>query len=901
MPESKAARTTTDLVRLLTRSGILTAQQLDQVAQLAEQAPSARKLARRLIAKNLLTRWQASQLLAGWYKLQLGKYRLCEQIERSETGRVFRAEHIQLDRQVAIKTLSRRFTRDAQIVQQFLDEARAVSQLDHGNILHVFDIDQEEDLYFLIMEYIEGDDLQRLVMDQGPLAHDMVIEILRQAASGLAYLHELGVIHRDLCPANVMLDEHGQVKLIGLGFGMLASACHPPADQHPVKTNPWLAPELLADNGLADPRTDIYGLGCIARWLLTGPILDTDHAEPDAGSSRPMSVPRGEIPLPSDLPADFVAVLDKMCARNPDDRFQTAGEVLSALAPLADDPENAIICPSLDTGTEPVTTPAMSRPGFPGPNSGVSEADAPPEIDTTTDQPSTATRPANSGPLPGEETFQTVAAAGEETILPFARRHWQAIVVVTVLSIVLLVGSAFAIFWRPSPPPPGNERPGRAPENKRTTPVIQPSRTDDRQKPPTVGSSMPTAGAVGPNKHGPRMAVGRISPKGGTQTKNKKKTPGTGVPAKPSPRRAAPPTTTKPPASRPPEPKEDPFGDLPTAIQLPLPGDTDKHVLQIGPANLSPGTPCTLSLLGTSEADASQGYFRITKRGTGEHPDWTVVLQDADSATAVAIAEIPWAAHEFTIRWAAAAERTARAANLMNCVLRFQSGRFQHDVCLRTPAYIPPLLVNLKKTTTKSESKIIAPPDLERIRVEIRSLEPPLPQDFALEPDHAVPIPRKVEEMIRITMQGDASALQLRLAPNARLVPGGNGVFGLKCTAYLQLNPAMPAQLMTPKALMNAKHFVVGNQLLRNADAQRIRQAIARLKRQDPSRKKQMNVLKRAEAELERAAQLTGRFETLQKLRTDLADGAAIHFRVFFMVDDRAVDLLRSDVPPNGQ
>jgi len=900
MPESKAARTTTDLVRLLTRSGILTAQQLDQVAQLAEQTFSARKLARRLIGKNLLTRWQASQLLAGWYKLQLGKYRLCEQIERSETGRVFRAEHIQLDRQVAIKTLSRRFTRDARIVQQFLDEARAVSQLDHGNILHVFDIDQEEDLYFLIMEYIEGDDLQHLVMDQGPLAHDMVIEILRQAASGLAYLHELGMIHRDLCPANVMLDEHGQVKLIGLGFGMLASACRPPTDQHPAKTNPWLAPELLADNAVPDARTDIYGLGCIARWLLTGPILDTDHAEPDAGSSRPMSVPRGEIPLPSDLPADFVAVLDKMCARNPDDRFQTACEVLNALAPLADAPENTSIYPSLDTETEPAPTPARSCPEFPGPNKDASNAGAPPETDPSTDQSSTtATRPENSAPVPSEGSSQTVPVADDETIRPFARRHFQAIVAVAVLAIVILVGAVFAIFWPPSPPSPGPERPRRAPENQRKTPVIQPSKTDDRQKPPTVGSSMPTAGAVGPNKHSSQPAVGPIPPKGGTPTQ--KKTPGTGVPAKPSPHRAAPPTTTKSTTHHPPEPKEDPFSNLPTAVQLPLPGDTDKHVLPIGPANISPGTPCTLSLLGTSEADTTQGYFRITKRGTGQHADWTVILQDPDSANAMAIAEIRWAAHEFTIRWAAAAARTARAANLMNCVLRFQSGRFQHDVCLRTPAYIPPLLVNLKKTTTKSESKIIAPPDLERIRVEIMSLERPLPQDFALEPDHAVPIPRKPEETIRIAMQGDASALRLRLAPCARLVPSGNGVFGLKCTAYLQLNPAVPAELMTPKALLNAQNFVVGNQLLRNAEAQRIRQAIARLKRQDPNRKKQMNVLKRAEVELERAAQLTRRFETLQKLRTDLADGAAIHFRVFFMVDDRAVDLLRSDVPPNGQ
>ena len=157
-------------------------------------------LARRLAAKGLLTRWQVSQLLRGRETLRFGNYKLCEEIGRGPYGRVFLAEHIQLHRAVTIKILTRRLTRDKTVLDRFLEEAGRAARLSHPNVAHVLDIDSARDRYYMVMEYVPGEDLERLIQRNGRLSPAAVSDYLLQAARGIHSAHQAGVVHGDLSP-----------------------------------------------------------------------------------------------------------------------------------------------------------------------------------------------------------------------------------------------------------------------------------------------------------------------------------------------------------------------------------------------------------------------------------------------------------------------------------------------------------------------------------------------------------------------------------------------------------------------------------------------------------------------------------------------------------------------------
>ena len=318
MPELSEVANTDQYIELLVKSELLQEGQLREARKLAEESPSCKMLARRLIAKGLLTRWQASQLLIGWHRLRIGKYTLSDQIGRGELGRVFLAEHRQMGRQVAIKTLSRRFTRKPEAVDRFLAEARDVAALDHRNILHVYDIDQDGDQFFLVTEYVDGKDLQRLVEDRGALPAEMAIDYIRQAATALGYAHDLGMVHRGVRPANLMVDHSGTLKVLGLGVGLLAErrrtdATH--SDGGLPNDASFRAPEQIDDAGTVDQRSDLYSLGCVLYFLLTGKSPGESSSHSDNSTDREATAPIDS--LREDVPADVISVCSKLMAVDP--------------------------------------------------------------------------------------------------------------------------------------------------------------------------------------------------------------------------------------------------------------------------------------------------------------------------------------------------------------------------------------------------------------------------------------------------------------------------------------------------------------------------------------------------------------------------------------------------------
>ena len=253
-------------------------------------------------------------------------YEFVRELGRGGMGVVYLARNRLLDRLEAVKVLARPWSED-----RFRQEVRASARLRHPNVVTVYSALVSEGCLAFAMEYVEGENLGRLVRTGGPLPPRLACAYAHQAALGLQHAHERGTTHRDVKPQNMMLcraDERDTVKILDFGLAKLAAA--EPDDSvtiagELVGTPGYAAPEQLRDAGTADVRSDVYGLGVSLWFLLTGNQPSKDN-------------PLGDAPGPADRsgwPDGLVEVLARMTAWNPADRYQTPAEVAVALEPFA--------------------------------------------------------------------------------------------------------------------------------------------------------------------------------------------------------------------------------------------------------------------------------------------------------------------------------------------------------------------------------------------------------------------------------------------------------------------------------------------------------------------------------------------------------------------------------------
>jgi serine/threonine-protein kinase len=329
-----------DLVR---RSRLVEPDQLDRLlTQLRQQdaektASDLDWLCERLLESRLLTRWQCENLRKGRYKgFFLKKYKLLDQIGAGGMSTVYLAEHLLMRRQVAIKVLPKQRLKDSSYLARFHLEAQAAAQLDHPNIVRAYDVDNEGETHFFVMEYVEGQDLQALVKSRGPLEYHVAAEYIRQAAAGLAHAHGAGLIHRDIKPANLLVDRSNVVKVLDLGLARFSEDDHASLtlkyDENVLGTADYLAPEQARDSHNIDARADIYSLGCSLYYLLTGHPPFTEGTLPQRLMQHQTSPPPSVYKDRPDAPEDLVAISMKMMAKKPADRQQSAAAVAEDLA-----------------------------------------------------------------------------------------------------------------------------------------------------------------------------------------------------------------------------------------------------------------------------------------------------------------------------------------------------------------------------------------------------------------------------------------------------------------------------------------------------------------------------------------------------------------------------------------
>jgi serine/threonine protein kinase len=293
----------------------------------------------------------------------LGKYRLLEPLGRGGMAQVYKAYHPQLDRYVAIKILRSDLVEEVEFLARFRREARAVAALRHPNIVQIYDFDAQDDLYYMVMELLEGDTLKaylngiRVRGEYLPLAE--TIRIFTDVLNGLSYAHSEGIIHRDLKPANIMLTKRGQAVLTDFGIAQIIGGTQYTVSGALMGTLSYMAPEQGMD-GHCDARSDIYSLGVAYYETLTGTVpfdADTPLAILMKHINDPLPMPRKYNP---DIPESFERVALKALEKNADDRFQSAETMSEALMNAAN--EAGIQIPTTIT----LPLPSANSPSHPG-------------------------------------------------------------------------------------------------------------------------------------------------------------------------------------------------------------------------------------------------------------------------------------------------------------------------------------------------------------------------------------------------------------------------------------------------------------------------------------------------------------------------------------------------------
>ena len=386
----------------------------------------AEKIANAFIDAGLLTEWHTEKLLVGKHKgFFLGKYKLLGHIGTGGMSTVYLAEHTMMHQRRAIKVLPKSRINDSSYLARFYREAKASAQLDHPNIVRAYDVDNQKDVHFLVMEFIVGRDLQQTVNDEGYLEPELAANYVAQAAEGLYHAHSQSLIHRDVKPANCLVDEEGVVKILDMGLALFSNeeghsltVAH---NENVLGTADYLAPEQAIDSHNIDFRADIYGLGGVLYFLLSGHPPFPEGTLAQRILKHQTEMPARLTTLRPDCPPELEAICWKMMQKKVEDRYANTREVAIELsrwlhangwdAPLSEsDLKNvAVTTPALD----PVEAKTASTQPETNPNNA-------PVATPADDPPAAKIAPAALAPVAAQPAIAKPAVAKPAVIAPAA-------------------------------------------------------------------------------------------------------------------------------------------------------------------------------------------------------------------------------------------------------------------------------------------------------------------------------------------------------------------------------------------------------------------------------------------------------------------------------------------------
>jgi len=296
-----------------------------------------RALADRLVDLEILTRFQASQILAGRRKLTLGQYRILDVLGQGGMGQVFRAEHSMMGREVAVKVLPRaKSTPDTEAA--FRREIRMLGRLDHDNLVRALDAGHDGKVYYLVTELIVGVDLRKQVLKYGPLDETLAACVATQVARGLGYAHSQGLVHRDVKPGNILVTADGKAKLLDVGLAGSVLEAESTRLGRVVGTMDYMAPEQIRSADTAGPPADVYGLGCTLYFALSGQVPFPGGNRQEKARRQLQEQPRPIEELAPHVSQRFCALVEEMMRKDPQERIESAEAVIERLRPWVVEP-----------------------------------------------------------------------------------------------------------------------------------------------------------------------------------------------------------------------------------------------------------------------------------------------------------------------------------------------------------------------------------------------------------------------------------------------------------------------------------------------------------------------------------------------------------------------------------
>ncbi len=264
----------------------------------------------------------------------LAGYKIVEKIGSGGMGTVYRAEQLSMSRDVALKVLYHRYSQDEVFVKRFIREARSAGGLNHSNIVRVYDVGQENGFYFMSMEFIKGRSIHEILLDEGRMEPERALDVVTQTARALEHAQKNGIIHRDVKPENIIIDEEGHVKLADLGLAKnigMAQEASMTVEGQVMGTPQYMSPEQVTDSSSVDHRTDIYSLGASLYYMVTG----DRPFEGNTAVEIMVAVIHDEVRFKKEhyeyVPRQVMKVIEKAMAKDANRRHQTATELVKEL------------------------------------------------------------------------------------------------------------------------------------------------------------------------------------------------------------------------------------------------------------------------------------------------------------------------------------------------------------------------------------------------------------------------------------------------------------------------------------------------------------------------------------------------------------------------------------------
>ncbi len=751
--------TASSLLQLIEKSKLLEPEELNEARETAEGVSDARGLAQKLIAENLLTRWQAGQLLAGRATFHLGKYKLVDLIGRGGMGSVFLARHIMMNRPVALKIISKQVGQNQANLDRFFSEARAVAALNHPNIVHAYSIDNEGDRYYMVMEFVEGQDLQRMTENSGPLDFADAADYIRQAADGLAHAHEKGIVHCDIKPANLLVNSQGVVKILDMGMARLVTpdGKNGQTDEGVLGTVDYMAPELAVHSPDVDLRADIYSLGCTLYFLLSG-----KPPFPEGSLSEKIVRHQADDPKPIEklrpgVPPELAEICRKMMAKKPAERFQTCSEISERLSEW-EPPQRADTLTAGNDAGGSIHSRKKRKKG---------NADPAPEA--------ASKKGAKEGPpskkAPGSILREKLAVLGKLSTLDKRQKliagGVTGLLLLAVIGVVGmgLMGSGDELAEQEAAETSAEKAAEVTKVKKDTAPApkaVDIAFSSDEDLLGAIGADLmastnqPAAPAA---KQAEAAAKTEAKPAGAkAEEKPSEAKPAKAKPAEKMPEAAKPPekpAEKKPPENKPneekpaekkppaPPKKVDPLSSLAAAVELPLIGEHDnaKEPFEFGKIQGAPAVPWQLSLLGGEEAmRRNRKYLLALAETDSAKASWAVKLETSVTGSDPQVDQIAklWREGQTLMFQWADGVAAGEANYLRNCLLQVQVEGNSKDVSLLNPLAVEPIPLDIDRGSAKAGLPIQWLPEGDALKVEITGAEGP--KSYQVEPQGPFPL-----------------------------------------------------------------------------------------------------------------------------------------------------------------